>query len=348
MKKQVTARDIANACGVSQATVSYVINNKRGQKIAKETREKILKAVQEMNYYPNASARNMKRKSTSTIGIVCASDYSRQAFLEALEGISEYFSKVHYLMIVFYEGDSAFISEDSVPVYVKSYFSDLIDGLIFFSNSDHDQFIRPAAERDIPYTVICMDGVFSSRSPRPHAFDPALEECARYCRENQLNRIRYFSVDHAGRFVNDKYAAFAAISEREYPGCDLKHVVCPVKRRDLDFDQMQLFVRAYMEQESFDIAICQNYDIGLAVQCEILKRGYQVPQTIKNIFLNNVTFYEMTYPSISGIMIPYREMGSYAARLIISAAAGQEEGFPYQEFSCRLLHRDSTKISDQQ
>lgn len=344
MKKQVTARDIANACGVSQATVSYVINNKQGQKIAKETREKILKAVHEMNYYPNASARNMKRKTTATIGIVCASDYSRQAFLESLEGISEYFSKVHYLMIVFYEEDGASVTEDGVPAYVESYFSDLIDGLIFFSNSDHDQFIQPAAERNIPYTVICMDGVLSSRSPRPHAFDPALEECVQYCRENQLSRIRYFSVDHAGRFVNDKYTAFAAISERKYPGCDLKHVVCPVQRRDLDFDQMRRFVRAYMERERFDIAICQNYDIGLAVQNEILKYGYQVPQAIKNVFLNHVNFYEMAYPSITGIMIPYREMGVYAARLIVAAAAGQEEGFPYQEFSCQLLHRDSTRI----
>lgn len=344
MKKQVTSRDVANACGVSQATVSYVINNKQGQKIAKETREKILKAVREMNYYPNASARNMKRKASSTIGIVCANDYSRQAFLESLEGISEYFSKVHYMMIVFYEENSDRDAENGVPAYVESYFSDLIDGLIFFSNSDHDQFIRPAVERGIPYAVICMDGVFSEHSPRPHAFDPALAECLRYCRENQLRRIRYFSVDHAGHFVNDKYATFAALSQREFFGCDLKHIVCPVKQRDREFEQMQAFITSYMDLEQFDIAICQNYDIGLAVQREILKRGYQVPQPIKTVFLNHVNFYEMTYPSITGIVIPYREMGAYAARLIIAAAAGQEDQFPYQEFSCRLVHRDSTKV----
>ena len=103
MKKKVTAQDIAKACGVSQATVSYVINNREGQKIGEETRQRILKAVEEMNYVPNASARNMKKKHSAAVGIVCARDYSRQAFLEAMEGISEYLAKINYTMTIFYE-----------------------------------------------------------------------------------------------------------------------------------------------------------------------------------------------------------------------------------------------------
>ena len=69
MKKNVTAKDIAKLCGVSQATVSYVINNRQNQKISEETRRKVLDAVETLHYYPNASAKSMRTKNCTSIGI---------------------------------------------------------------------------------------------------------------------------------------------------------------------------------------------------------------------------------------------------------------------------------------
>ena len=45
MEKRATSKDVARLAGVSQATVSYVLNNKQGQTITLETREKVLKAA---------------------------------------------------------------------------------------------------------------------------------------------------------------------------------------------------------------------------------------------------------------------------------------------------------------
>ena len=50
----------------------------------------------------------------------------------------------------------------------------------------------------------------------------------------------------------------------------------------------------------------------------------------------------MTYPSITGISVPYDAMGEYAAQLITRIIDGTEEQFPYREFQCRLLEREST------
>lgn len=336
MKNNVTAKDIAKLCGVSQATVSYVINDRTNQKISPETRARILDAVKELNYFPNSPARNMRNRHCTCIGIVCSRDYSRQAFLDSLVGISGYFDKIDYTITIFNEED------DQTPQYVKSYFSNIIDGLIYISNNNHHSFTEPAVQNNIPYVVICIDGVFSRNSPLPHAFDDVLKECALFCKEHDLRRIRYFSIDNSGLFVNHKYPAFRSALAESYPDCDVRHVVCCAKDRDTK--HLSTILTDYVRDNTFDIAISQNYDIGLILQREILKDEFSIPQRIKNIFLNYVNFYEMTYPSITGITIPYMEMGSYAAKLVMAIIHEEEAAFTYKDFRCRLVHRQSTRI----
>lgn len=336
MKNNVTAKDIAKLCGVSQATVSYVINDRTNQKISPETRARILDAVKELNYFPNSPARNMRNRHCTCIGIVCSRDYSRQAFLDSLVGISGYFDKIDYTITIFNEED------DQTPQYVKSYFSNIIDGLIYISNNNHHSFTEPAVQNNIPYVVICIDGVFSRNSPLPHAFDDVLKECALFCKEHDLRRIRYFSIDNSGLFVNHKYPEFRSALAESYPDCDVRHVVCCAKDRDTK--HMSTILTDYVRDNTFDIAISQNYDIGLILQREILKDEFSIPQRIKNIFLNYVNFYEMTYPSITGITIPYMEMGSYAAKLVMAIIHEEEAAFTYKDFRCRLVHRQSTRI----
>lgn len=335
MKGNITAKEIAKICGVSQATVSYVLNNRNDKRISEETKEKVKKVIAEYHYVPNEAARSMRSKKCTAIGIVCAWDYSRQSFLDTIEGIGRYLDKMNYTLTLFYEK-----KDDTSPSYVNSYKSNLIDGLIYISNKEHGKFVEPAEKYDIPYVVVCMDGVFSKKSPKPHAFDDVLEECVLFCREKQLKSIRYFSVDNEGVFVNNKYPQFEEMAARIYPECDLEHVVIPVPYRCPE--NIYPGLKAYMDTHTFDMAISHNYDVGYLIQREILKEGVSLPQYPKNIFINNVDFYAITYPSVTGITIPYHEMGRYAARLILAVLAGTEDEFPYQEFRCRLIHRQST------
>ena len=66
-----TIKHIAEMCGVSVATVSYVINGKQTLKPA--TRERVLRAMQEVNYHPNAVARGLQSQRVHTLGILFGS-----------------------------------------------------------------------------------------------------------------------------------------------------------------------------------------------------------------------------------------------------------------------------------
>ncbi|WP_251854777.1 LacI family DNA-binding transcriptional regulator [Enterococcus italicus] len=93
----VGIKDIAKAAGVSISTVSYALNG--NPKITDETRAKIMKLAEEMNYVPNMAARTLKRQQTNIIGVYLT-DYAGSFYGELLDGIKRGLEFHGYEMIV--------------------------------------------------------------------------------------------------------------------------------------------------------------------------------------------------------------------------------------------------------
>ncbi len=94
----VTIDDIAKKAGVSSATISRVLNN--SSYVKDETKEKVLKVIEEMNYVPSAIARSLSRRETSTIGIIVP-DITNPYFGEIIKGISKIAEEVGLNIILF-------------------------------------------------------------------------------------------------------------------------------------------------------------------------------------------------------------------------------------------------------
>jgi len=62
-----TIKDVAREAGVSIATVSYVLNNKRSL-VSDDTRRQVLETIERIGYTPNSTARNLKASRTRLIG----------------------------------------------------------------------------------------------------------------------------------------------------------------------------------------------------------------------------------------------------------------------------------------
>lgn len=81
----VTIDDIARMASVSKSTVSKVINNYRG--VSAKTRERVLKAMKECNYWPNATARSLTMSRSMIVGLFVASQLNDRFFREVLDGL---------------------------------------------------------------------------------------------------------------------------------------------------------------------------------------------------------------------------------------------------------------------
>lgn len=91
--KNLTIKDIARLSGVSYATVSRALNNQGS--ILPETKERILKICRQEGYTPNAIARNLVKKNTSTIGVIVP-DVSSPFYSELVPCIEEAVSRMGY------------------------------------------------------------------------------------------------------------------------------------------------------------------------------------------------------------------------------------------------------------
>ncbi len=82
-----TIKEIAKECNVSIATVSNILNNKG--KVGEETRRMVLEKIEKMNYVPNVAAKNLKQRTSRTIGII-TEDLTVFNTPEIVDGIDEY------------------------------------------------------------------------------------------------------------------------------------------------------------------------------------------------------------------------------------------------------------------
>src|SRR5262245_3343907 len=69
-RKRPSMYDVARVAGVSQTTVSFVVNNAPNTNIPQETRDRVWLAVEELGWRPNAMARGLSLQSSHTIGLI--------------------------------------------------------------------------------------------------------------------------------------------------------------------------------------------------------------------------------------------------------------------------------------
>ncbi len=150
MEKRVTAKDVAREAGVSVATVSYVLNNKEGQKISEATRKKILQVANLLHYTPSHEAKSLATGKNNLIGITYhLREDSPSRNLEIMHTVNllvERFSRMKYGCIII-----PFDREDAAKTSNR-----MLDGVIAIDIPEAD-FKAMADNYFVP--ILCVDMV---------------------------------------------------------------------------------------------------------------------------------------------------------------------------------------------
>lgn len=146
-KPRIIINDVAKAAGVSTATVSRVINETGP--VSEATREKVLDAVNRMNYRPTTAAQILAGSRTQTIGLLF-SDISGDFFSPLLRGIEAVAREQNYgLLIYATHGSEAVSPYKPLPVGDHN-----CDGAIVFVDSLSDQALGRLTQNNFPVVLI--------------------------------------------------------------------------------------------------------------------------------------------------------------------------------------------------
>lgn len=148
-----TINDIAEKAGVSLATVSRVLNS--SGYVKKETKEKVLMAIEEFNYTPSAIARSLSKNKTNTIGVIIP-EINNQFYGEVIKGISAMADEYDLNMILCNTDDNI---EKEIKA-LKLLKEQRICGIIIAPTSVEDElnseYLKAIEQLGIP--VVLLDG----------------------------------------------------------------------------------------------------------------------------------------------------------------------------------------------
>lgn len=150
----VTIDDIAKEAGVSSATISRVLNN--SSYVKDETRKKVLKVIEEMNYVPSAIARSLSKRETSSIGVIVP-DITNSYFGEIIKGISKITDTLGLSIILFNTNNNVKSELNALEEVKKHRLKGVIMTPCFGNTELQTDFIETIKSINIPIVLVSAD-----------------------------------------------------------------------------------------------------------------------------------------------------------------------------------------------
>ncbi|MDR1532316.1 MAG: LacI family transcriptional regulator [Clostridiales bacterium] len=314
-KKTASSRDVAREAGVSQATVSYVLNNVPGAKIRPETREAVLAAAKKMNYHPNIMARSMKMNKVYSIGVVSNKGLSSYAFMSVMDGIKDLLSQHNYSLTICSNRYDNFENAE----FIQYYNSKRIDGIIFAYANLTDGEIEFLFSNRIPFFAVHPAPESESAHIVKTSMRSAMLETIKHLRERTNAPVTYIG-QRAGDLNFSRYRAF--YEAHQELGAQSQLPCEPLRENSQAETWLE---RNFPRGNGLPAAImCERASLGCRLLRFCARWGLKVPENHGIAAMGNSQFADISYPALSAMEAPLREMGRQAADMLLHMINGVE------------------------
>ncbi|WP_052144918.1 LacI family DNA-binding transcriptional regulator [Halalkalibacter okhensis] len=329
-------RDVAKYAGVSVATVSRVL--KGDSNVKQSTKEKVLKAVKELNYVPNTLARNLSNMQSKKI-LVVVPKVSNSVFSSVFHGIQNVINENGYQVILI---ETFNRRDSSVPELIKDR---TVEGAILLSAMmTEDEFEEKF--QGLP-VVLATDSLRERVRSTPSVSInnvQAAEKAVHYLANLGHRRIAYFGGRPDALGARERLEGY----KKGFQQYGLQIDETLIFEGDWSLKSGYELAKQLMSQKKLPTAIfavSDNMAIG-AIRA-LSEQGVRIPEDISIVGFDNIAVSEYVTPALTTIEQPSVQIGEKAAEMLLKILSHQPLEQMHVEINSNLIIRNSCKRNNE-
>jgi len=315
--KRTDLQQLATHLGLSKTTVSFVLNDApQARQLSAETRKRVLAAAQELNYRPSYYARNLRKGSSESVGVIVP-EMSEGYFTLVMGGVEEYLIEKRYL----YFTTCHYWRPELMQQYPRLLQDRGVEGfLVLNTNVEFETRLPTVAvsgHKTGPYvTNVTLDHGLSAQLAIRHLYELGHRRIA-------FMKGQEFSVDAKYRWEAILNAA------KEFGIKVLPQLTIELEANSWSPELGYLPVKAFIaKRHEFTALFCFNDTAAIGAMRAMGEAGLRIPEDVSVIGFDDIMSAAFQRPSLTTIRQPLRAMGTIAARTLLEKIAHPEDKFP--------------------
>lgn len=336
-KENITIYDVAREAGVSMATVSRVVNG--NPNVKPTTRKKVLAVIRQLGYRPNAVARGLASKRTTTVGVIIP-DISNAFYAELTRGIEDIAMMYHYNIIL---SNSDRKVEKELKL-IETLLEKQVDGLLYLGGEVLERHQEIFSATSVPVVLAATQD-----QQKNHPFVTIDQQEAAEMATSVLIQEGHQQIALISGPLTDPVNGYSRF--KGYQESLLKHqlsfddawVRIGDYRYESGYEAMQQILKAHPDCTAV-FAASDEMAVG-AIHAAI-DNGKKVPEDISVIGFENIHLASQVRPMLSTIHVPAYDIGAVAMRLLTKFMNDEEVELSQVLLQYHVELRQSTKLKE--
>lgn len=311
----VTLRDVAEAAGVSTATVSLIVNKKKEARIAEETKQRVKDAIRALGYRPNAMAKTLVSGTSRFIGLVADGVATTPFAGQIIHGAQDEAWKHGYALLIANTDGNGELEQDAIQMMLEY----KVRGILY-STWFHRQTDIPAPLREADFVLVnCFSKEPESPAVVPDEVQGGRSATAILARHGH-RRIAFINATIPAPAKDGRLLGYReALEEAGIP-----------------FDP-DLVMEAYPDQEGgygatpellkrgATAVYCYNDRMAMGLYDGLREHGLSIPDDMAVVgFDNQEVIAAHLRPPLSTVSLPHYELGAAGVRMLLELDGAPE------------------------